>query len=236
MNEIAQSIEVAAGGHMAKAAGDGADGYRLSDKLVLLSDSGSIAAESISTLVSQLLSQHVQDYRRAIAFCSATADTGCTFLTANVAVGMARAGVKTLLVDGNLRDPAIHHYIEPAEDRGGLLQCLEQDDIDVADVIHGDVIPNLSVLYSGGASKLSGLIASSRFKALIAACMRDFDLTIMDTPPANRSSDAQRLANSLRYTLIVVRKDVSYLSDVRKLVSDLQANRAQIVGTYLNDF
>lgn len=234
MNEIAPSIEAAEGQGMETA--EGANNYRFSDKLLLLSDSNSIAAESISTLLSQLLSQHVQDYRRAIAFCSATPDTGCSFLAANVAVGMARAGVKTLLVDGNLRDPTIHDYIEPAEDRGGLLQCLEQDGVDLGDVVHGEVIPNLSVLYSGGISTVSGLLASSRFKTLIASCMRDFDLTIMDTPPANRSSDTQRLANILRYTLIVVRKDKSYLSDVRKLVSDLQANRAQVVGTYLNDF
>ena len=235
MNEIAQNIEPAKG-HGMDTAVAGTGDYRLSDKLVLLSDNTSIAAESISMLLSQLLSQHVQDYRRAIAFCSPTADTGCTFMAANVAVGMARAGVRTLLVDGNLRDPAIHEYIEPAQDRGGLLQCLEHDDIEISDVVHGEVIPNLSVLYSGGTSSVSGLLASSRFKALIATCMRDFDLTIMDTPPANRSSDALRLGNILRYTLIVVRKDKSYLSDVRKLVSDLQANRAQVVGTYLNDF
>ncbi len=235
MNDLTENYSNA--GEAPVGAADAASrGYRLSDKLVLLSGSGSIAAESISTLLSQLLSQHVQDYRRAIAFCSATPDTGCTFMAANVAVGMARAGVKTLLVDGNLRDPAIDQYIAPAEDRGGLLQCLQHDDIDVADIIHHDVIPNLSVLYSGGTTQSSGLLASTRFKSLIATCMRDFDLTIMDTPPANRSSDAQRLANILRYTLIVVRKDKSYLSDVRKLVGDLQANRAQIVGTYLNDF
>lgn len=236
MNQMAQGIETAAGGKASELAGNGADGYRLSDKLVLLSDSGSIAAESISTLLSQLLSQHVQDYRRAIAFCSATANTGCTFMAANVAVGMARAGVKTLLVDGNLRAPAIHDYIEPTVDRGGLLQCLENDAVDIADVVHDEVMPNLSVLYSGGATTASGLLASSRFKALIATCMRDYDLTIVDAPPANRSSDAQRLGNILRYTLIIVRKDKSYLSDVRKLVSDLQANRSQVVGTYLNDF
>ena len=210
--------------------------YRFSRQLVLLSEPDSLAAESISTLLSQLLSQHVQDYRRAIAFCAATPDAGCSFMAANVAVAMAQAGVKTLLVDANLRDPAIQDYIVPPVDRGGLLQCVQSEDVDLFDVIHPDVIPGLSVMYTGGVSSQSGLLASSRFKTLIANCMRDYDLTIVDTPPANRSSDAQRLTNILRYALVIVRKDKSYVSDVRKLMHDLEANRAQVLGTYLNAF
>lgn len=235
MNEIARNIDSAPDGQMVIPP-DGTGNYRLSDKLVMLFDNGSIAAESISTLVSQLLSQHVQDYRRAITFCSPTAGTGCSFLAANVAVGMSRAGVKTLLMDCNLRDPAIQDYIDPSIDRGGLLQCLEQRDLDIADVVHHDILPNLSVLYAGGTTAATGLLASSRFKSLAASCMRDYDLVIVDAPPANHSSDAQRLANILRYALVVVRKDKSYVNDVRKLVDDLQANRAQVLGSYLNAF
>lgn len=209
--------------------------YELSDKLILLSQSGTIGAESISTLTSQILSQHVQDFRRAIAFCTAASGTGCTFLAANVAVGMARAGVRTLLIDGNLRKPAIQDYITPSVETAGLAQCLKDDSLDVSSVIHNDVIPNLSVLYSGGVTQETGMVASAQCKSLITSCMRDYDLTIVDTPPTNQSSDALRLANYLRYALVVVRKNHSFLNDVRKLVSDLQANRALVVGTYLNE-
>lgn len=234
MNDAAHSFHEFQG-HTVKAINTESISYSLSDKLVLLSDSGSIGAESISTLTAQILSQHVQDFRRAIAFCTPSSKTGCTFLAANVAVGMARAGVSTLLIDGNLRTPAVQDYFTPSVETQGLLQALHNEDEDISPYVHHDVIPNLSVLYTGGTSNESGLVASSRCKALITNCMRDYDLTIVDTPPANQSSDALRLANYLRYALVVVRKDHSYLNDVRRLVADLKANRSLVVGTYLND-
>ena len=93
--------------------GDQTGDYAFSDKLVLLSGRNSLEAETISLLLSELLSQHVQNARRGITFCSASKDTGCTYIAANIAVAMAMSGVRTILVDANLRDPAIHTYIAP---------------------------------------------------------------------------------------------------------------------------
>jgi len=208
--------------------------YGFSEKLVLLSESGSVGAESIATLMSHLHSRHVQDYRRALAFCGATKGVGCSFLSANVAVAMAMAGVRTVLVDANLRDPEIDEYIRPSVEKGGLLQCLTGAFQPVDEVLHTEVIPNLSVLYAGGRSRESGHLASARFADLLTGLMRDHDLTIVDTPPASQSADALRVANLLRYALVVVRKNRSYVNDVRKLVADLRMNRVEVLGTYLN--
>ncbi|QWC56603.1 diutan polysaccharide export protein [Erythrobacter sp. 3-20A1M] len=215
---------------------DVAPGHELSDRLVMLSRTGSTQAESISMLHSQLLSRHVHDYRRGIAFCSASDGTGCSYMAANIACAMAMSGIRTLLLDANLRDPEIDGYFTPREDRGGLLDCLGTDQRDPGSVVHREVIPNLSIIYSGGSSRESGLLSSTRFADIVGACMRDYELTIIDTPPANKSSDALRIANVLRYALIVARKDRSYVKDIRKLVDDLRVNRAEVLGTYLNDF
>ena len=45
-----------------------------------------------------------------------------------------------------------------------------------------------------------------------------------------------RVANILRYALIVARKDKSYVNDIKKLASDIRQNRGEILGTFLNAF
>lgn len=215
---------------------DDTDDYQLSDRLVMLSNSGSPQAESVAMLNSQLLSRHIHDYRRGITFCSASDETGCSYMAANVACAMAISGVRTLLIDANLRDPEIGQYFVTRNDRGGLLDCLKANGRELGSVVHSEVIPNLSVVFSGGTSFEAGLLSSTRFSDLISGALRDYDLTIIDTPPANKSSDALRVANILRYALIVVRKDQSYVKDIRKLVDDLRVNRAEVLGTYLNAF
>lgn len=210
--------------------------YAFSDKLVLLSGRGSLEAETISLLLSELLSQHVQNARRGITFCSASKNTGCTYIATNIAVAMALSGVRTILVDANLRDPSIHTYITPPGRAIGLLQCLGGEEVPLVDAVHHEVLPNLSVLYAGGTASEAGLLASTRAGDVLGECLRDYSCVIVDTAPANRSSDAMRVANILRYALIVARKDKSYVNDIKKLASDIRQNRGEILGTFLNAF
>ncbi|WP_394269991.1 CpsD/CapB family tyrosine-protein kinase [Qipengyuania sp.] len=210
--------------------------YAFSDKLVLLSGRGSLEAETISLLLSELLSQHVQNAKRGITFCSPSKDTGCTYIAANIAVAMAMSGVRTILVDANLRDPAIDRYITPPAPAIGLLQCLNEDEMPLAEAIHHEVLPNLSVLYAGGTSSEAGLLASTRAGEVFGECLRDYACVIVDTAPANRSSDAMRVANILRYALIIARKDKSYVNDIKKLASDIRQNKGEILGTFLNAY
>ena len=210
--------------------------YTFSDKLALLSGRESLDAETISLLLSELLSRHIQHARRGITFCSASKDTGCSYMAANIAVAMALSGIRTILVDANMRDPAIETYITPNHDRGGLLQCLGNEGMRLDEAVHHEVIPNLSVLYSGGVSSDAGLLASTRAKDVFSECLRDYSCTIVDTAPANRSSDAVRVSNILRYALIVARKDRTFVNDVKKLAADIRQNRGEILGTFLNAY
>ena len=210
--------------------------FEFSNDLVLLSERGSLAAENISLLVSEVLSRHVQSSRRGLAFCTTSAESGCNYLAANVAVGMSMAGVRTLLVDANLRDPKIDRYIIPNSERQGLLQCVEGDDLGLEDTVCEDVLPNLSVLFAGGVSSEAGLLASENARMVFSEALRSYDCTIVATPPSNRSSDAIRAANMVRYALVIARKDHTYVNDMKKLIADIRQNRGEVLGTYLNEF
>lgn len=211
--------------------------YRFSRLLAPLAHPGSIKAESIGALRTHIMAQHMRDGRRSLALCGPAAGVGTTYLATNLAVAMSQAGVKTLLIDANLRDPGVGNFIRPASEAPGLLQCLDDNHADLRDAIRPEVLPGLSVMYAGGiASNAQELLASHEFKSVIDRCMRDFDFTLVDTPPTNICADARRVAAVLHYALIVARRDASYLADVRLLAEELQSDRVKIIGSFLNEF
>ena len=87
----------------------------------------------------------------------------------------------------------------------------------------------------GAARSPQELLAGDRFTALMDYCLRDFDATIIDTPPANSSSDARRNSTVAGYSLIVAPRHKSLVADVKILATQLQADHARIVGTVLNE-
>jgi capsular exopolysaccharide synthesis family protein len=214
-----------------------AEAQALSKDLVIIADPSGRQAESIRALRTHLLSQHIHEGCRALTVCAASGEVGCTFVAANLAVSLAQVGLNTLLVDADLRRPRIDALIPPAGPQNGLRQCLSAADPSVGDYIQQDVLPNLSVMYAGGvASHPQDLLAGDRFKSLIDFCRRDFDVTIIDTPPANRSSDVRRISHVVGFGLIVTRLNQSLVHDVKTLAGQLESDHVRVVGTILNEF
>lgn len=215
---------------------DEAEAYSFSSEIVMLSDPGGARAEGIRALRTYIMAQHVGDGRRGLAVCAATEGVGASFTAVNLAVALAQIGVKVLLVDGDLRRPAVGQFIIPSDSVIGLRQCLASEDPLVASVIQADILENLSVLYSGGSGNdAQELLATENFGLMMGSCLRDFDLTIVDTPPASSCADARRISNVVGYSLIVARRDESFVSDISALANQLTEDRAKIVGTVMTE-
>ncbi len=209
-------------------------GFSPGDDLVVLNDPGSEWAESIGALRTHIMTQHLSAGRRSLAVCSPTPDVGCTSLAANLAVALAEGGLKTLLIDADLRRPAVHTVIRPSREVPGLAQCLGSEVVKFGDAIQFDAMPNLSVLYAGGRSdRPQDLLSTPRFSELIDTCMREFDITVVDTPPSNASADARRIAAVVGYALLVVGQNKSFVSDVKILSEELTADQSVIIGSVL---
>lgn len=208
----------------------------VSSQLVTLTNPGGGEAEAIRALRTHVMAQHVSLGRRALAVCAASADVGCTFVAANLAVAMSQIGVSTLLVDADLRQPGLAALLPPPVAKAGLAQFLSDPEISVSDAMHPGVLPNLSVIYAGDAApNAQELLASERFALLMRACLRDFDVTIVDTPPANRFADARRVSNVLGYSVLVARRHRTFVKDLKVFMAQLEADHARVIGTVLNE-
>jgi protein-tyrosine kinase len=212
------------------------DGYTYSPSLVMISDPNGAAAEAIRAVRTHIMAQHVEEGRRALAICGPSQGVGCTFVAVNLALAFSQVGIKTLLVDANLRAPGVHEIVRPPKLGNGLRHCLGAPGAAFADSIDAVVQPNLGVLYSGGAAPYpQELLSSGGFQSLMGYCMREYDLTIVDTPPANTSSDARRISTVCGYSLIVTRRNVSLVDDVRTLTAQIGTDHGRVIGTVLNE-
>lgn len=212
------------------------ESYELSPDLVTLSDARPFEAEAIRTMRTHIMARHLEDGRRGLALCAASKGAGCTFMATNLAVSLAQIGIKTLLIDGDLRAPGVEQLLRPLGGATGLKQCLTSPELHPHDNIHSEVLPNLSVLYAGGvADNAQELLGSAGFTALIDRCLRDFEFTVVDTPPTNRCADARRIISVIGYGVIVAKRNVSFLNEVASLANQLQEDGAKVVGTVLNE-
>jgi capsular exopolysaccharide synthesis family protein len=192
-------------------------------------------AEAIRALRTHVMAQHINLGRRALAICAPNGGVGCSFVAANLAVSLSQIGVKTLLIDGDLRRPALDLLIRPPKVSPGLAQCLQAPEEAFGAHIDADVLPYFSVMYAGQATaNPQELLAGDRFRSLMKFCLREFDATIVDTPPANTSTDARRISGVAGYSLIVAGRDKTFVRDVKTLTSQLKADRAVVIGTVMN--
>lgn len=204
--------------------------------LAILSRDG-VEAEAIRGLRTRIMAQHVREGRRALAVCTPASGSGATFVASNLAVGLAQIGVKTALVDANLRKPGIAEVFGLRDDHLGVADYLEDSTIRLDEIVDGEVLPHLAVIGAGQSpSNPQELLSGDRFRTLIDQLLREYDLTIIDTTPANSCTDAQRVATVAGYSLIVARKHKTYVGDVATLSKLLRADRSIVVGTVLNDF
>ena len=202
--------------------------------LVMLSDPTGARAEAIRALRTHIVAQHLDLGRRALVACSPHSEAGCSFVAANLAVSLAQVGIHTLLINADMRGPGLEALLEPQDENFGLRQALEAADRTPLDCIERDVRPHLSVLHSGGRSRDPlELLGDSRFEHLMTACLRDYDMTIIDTPPANAGADALRISTVVGYNLIIARQNQTRIADIKTLARELSADGARVVGTVL---
>ncbi|MGH7024043.1 MAG: CpsD/CapB family tyrosine-protein kinase [Caulobacteraceae bacterium] len=209
--------------------------YEFSPSLAMLSAPTGATAESIRALRTHIVAQHIDYGRRALAICAPSAGVGCTFTAANLAIALSQIGLKTLLVDANLRQPGVNAFVKPGRPGPGLAQCLDKSDDVWLDCINSDVMPDLSLMYAGETvADAQALLAKYRFETLVDFCLRNFDVTLIDTPPANSCADARLVSKVVRYSLIVARKDRTFVDDVKTLVGQLEADDVKVIGTVFN--
>jgi len=191
--------------------------------------------ESLRTLRTQLMKKWFGEGNKALAIVSVNPGEGSSNLTANLAILFSQLGVRTLLLDANLREPRQHELFNLTEKRGLSDILAARNDKSLISNI--EAFPNLSVLGAGTlAPNPQELLNRATFASFMNQTMESYDVIMVDTSPAVDSADAQAIVARCGGALIVSRLDHTKMSDLASVKAQISVTGAHIVGVVINEF
>ncbi|PZF91195.1 polysaccharide biosynthesis tyrosine autokinase [Micromonospora deserti] len=201
--------------------------------LIVGDAANSARAEAVRKLRTNLRFVDVNEPARVIAVTSALQGEGKTTLSCNLAIALAEAGWRVLLVDADLRRPKVDEYL-------GLDAGIGLTDVLVGDVQVGDVVQrwgdkSLLVLPSGSAPpNPSELLGSKAMADLLLALRESADIVIIDTAPLLAVTDGVVVAVQADGALLVTQQGRTSRSQVATAARALHSVSVRLLGCVLN--
>ncbi len=191
-------------------------------------------AEAFRDLRSKIMANDEALGRQPLAVVSPDSGDGRTYVAANLAVTFSQLGERTVLVDGNLRDPGIHKLFGLKE-RASLSDLLNGRRPAKPFDRSAD-LPGLFIMQVGAPPPNPlELLQQPMFGILLRELQREFDRVIVDTPPARHTADARVIAATCRQSVLVGRHGKTEARTMNLLVDRLRRTQATIAGVVLND-
>jgi tyrosine-protein kinase Etk/Wzc len=211
-----------------------AAGSQVSGALVTVNDVHSAGAEAYRTLRTKLLFSRAAGTLKTIVVTSPFTQDGKSTTAANLATTFAQHGMRTLLVDCDLRRPTQHEIFRVPREPG-LTELLSGDGI-TAGTGRRTNIDGLSLITAGALPPdPSELVGSARMRDILARFGESFDVIVIDSPPVLPVADAAILATLADGALLVVRAGSTNRKAAQLAVQQLEDVDARVLGVVLND-
>lgn len=174
------------------------------------------------------------DKLKVISVTSVNPGEGKTTTSVNIARSFARAGYKTLLIDGDTRNSVMSGFFKSREKITGLTEFLSG----TADLSHGlcdTNIENLFVVQSGTVSpNPTALLQSKNFNDMIETLRKYFDYIIVDTAPIGIVIDAAIITQKCDASILVTATGEVNKRDVQKAKQQLEQTGKLFLGVVFN--
>ncbi len=171
---------------------------------------------------------------RSIVVTSGSPGEGKSTTVANLAVVMAQAGKRVIVVDSDLRRPVQHKILAVGNNRG-LTTALLDSETPVTFHLQNTKIRGLRVLSSGPIPpNPAEILSSQRMGQLIEELKEEADILVFDTPPVLTVTDAAVLAPKTDGTLFVVHVGKTRRDTLSQAVERIRKTNSQPLGVVLN--
>jgi capsular exopolysaccharide synthesis family protein len=177
----------------------------LDKEAVLTANPGSHEAEAFRSLRTALSFLGHQKDSKAVLFTSANPGEGKTYCSLNCGAALAQMGLRTLLIDADLRRPSLTRALLAGSKTPGLSACLAGN-ATLMDCCRPTATENLFILGAGErVSNPAELLAAGDLASLLKEAMLYFDRVVLDSAPINAVSDTQLIAKEIESVCLVVR-------------------------------
>lgn len=172
---------------------------------------------------------------KVIMVTSANENEGKTTVAINLALSLAQNGNSVLIIDADMRKPAICKF----------LNLSVSPDCDLANVISGKTELSDAIKYVEKHKLFilatvqvndepTEMLSSQQMNKLIKAARAEFDYVIVDTAPASVVADANILTNFADAAVLVIRENFAASGRIRGVIEDISSNKAELIGCIYN--
>lgn len=170
---------------------------------------------------------------KSIVVTSAVGHEGKTTLASQLAVSFARSGKRTLLIDGDIRNPQQHVVFGLPADRG-LCDVL-RGEAKVEEIVQATPAENLWILPSGRCDAVAYQVLSSNVAAsIVDRLSNQFDFVIVDSGPVLTGPESLIFGQYVEGAVLSTRKDISRVPKVDEAVQRLRSVGINVVGAVVN--
>lgn len=187
--------------------------------------------QSVLTVQSRIDLQMEKNGQKVLVVTSTLPQEGKTLLSVNLALAAVQNGKKTIILDGDMRNPSVGVALGQEEKIPGLSDYFcGKADVDDIIVSSGDFSVITAGTVSGG---VSGILSDEMMRELMIYLRKKYDFIVIDTPPSGLFSDASLLAGYGDEVLYVVRYDTADIREIREGIAPF-SDSGRLAGYVIN--
>ncbi len=195
----------------------------------------SSAAEGFRTLRAAVSLARNADKLRNIAITSTIPSEGKSLVASNFAIVTAQTGLRTLLVDADLRRPSVHKAFQ-LQSPIGLSAYLAERVRSIDEIVHTTEVPNLDVVCCGVTpGNPSELISSKRMMQFLEEAGTRYDRVVLDCPPVSAVADPLVVGAMCDGIMFVTKFNKIRREHALRSVQRVQDAGIHLLGLVLND-
>ncbi len=207
-------------------------GYQ--SKLITTARQSPAFAEAFRMIRSNIQFASLDRRGKIILVTSAVPREGKSTIVANLGIAIAQSGLRTLIVDADLRRPVQHEIFEVTE-MEGLSGLLRNPQLDIDTQLQLTQYDGLQVLTSGNMpSNPSDLLGSRHLGPLLDSLTERADVILLDVSPVTMVADAVVLSSQAHAVILVIEAGQTRLGVVRQALFQLNQAGANVWGAVLN--
>lgn len=198
----------------------------------VLTHPNSVVTESFRLLQSNLEFFQAYNSAKTILITSPMQGNGKTTIAVNLAISLAMSGQKTVLVDSDLRRPAVHMALEIEKSPG--LSDIIRSKKKVVEATRSLKDTNIEVITAGDVpSNVTEVVGSKRIAEILAGLKEDFETIVIDAPPLV-ISDSYSLASKVDGVILVLEQGQTREEQAKVIKEQLNRAGARVIGVVFN--
>ena len=189
--------------------------------------------DSFDSIRTQLLRDDGAETARVLLVTSAASGEGKTTLAGHLAGSLARAGRKTLLIDGDLRRPCVHQLLELPQ-QPGLSEVL-LGEVEAAEAVQNTAQDCLAVVTAGQWDReVMQALSRDGLEGIFEKLREEFDFIVIDSHPVLSATDSLLIGQHADAVILSVLRDVSRTPQVYAASQKLTALGIRVLGAVVN--